>query len=326
MKKSCVAIVLYVLFNGTLSAQQVESSYPSKPIRLVVPFPPGGSVDPTARLIAAKATPILGQPIVVENRPGGNGVIGMEAVARATPDGYTLLLGTPTGMVTGPLLNKDLNYPPLSYFDPVTQVVSNAFVFVVPSSLPVKSVKELIDLAKRKPRSLNFASPGEGSPGHLAIALLNSMADVDMVYVPYKGSGPAQVDLVAGRIQLYASSIIGVSENVKSGKLRAIAVTSATRAGAMPDIPTVGESGLPGYEFDTWYGVFAPAKTHSAIVGRLNKGLVTALSDAELVKIMNAQGADIRTSTPESLKALVQNEIQRQGALIKKLGLIHQSQ
>lgn len=270
MKRSLVitSVVLSVLCNATAYAQQAAAAYPSKPIRLIVPFPPGGSVDPTARLLASKAGPRLGQQMIVDNRPGGNGVIGMETVARAAPDGYTLLLGTPTGIVTGPLINKALPYHPITDFEPVTQIVSNAFVFVVPSSLPVKSMKDLIDLAKRQPGYLNFGSPGQGSPGQLAIELLKNMADIDMTHVPYKGSGPAQIDLLAGRIHLYASSIIGVSENVKSGKLYPIAVSSAKRASAMPDVPTAAESGLPGYEFDTWYGIFAPAKTPSVIISK----------------------------------------------------------
>lgn len=306
-------------FIGTVQAQFADT-YPNKPIRLILSVPPGGSVDPTARLIAGQVSPRLRQNIVVENVPGGGGMIAPETVARATPDGYTLLLGTPT-MVTGPLINTGLSWDPNRDLDPVTQIVSNPFVLVVPASLAVKSVKDLLAMARAKPGALNFGSPGEGSAPHLAVELLKSAAGIDLTHVPYKGGGPAQVDLVAGRIQLYASSIVGVSGNIKAGKLTPIAVATARRANALPDVPTVSESGVPGYEYDTWYGIFAPARTPAVVINKLNVEFAATLSDPEVMKQLAAQGSEPRASTPAALGALVKSETQRMGALIKRLGL-----
>ena len=319
---SIFAVAFSAISIGSAHAQQPDATYPNRPIRLIVPLPPGGSVDPTARMVAAKVGPRLKQQFVVENIPGGSGVIGAETVARATPDGYTLLFATPTIMVTGPLINRNLPYHPTRDFDPVSLVVSNPFVLVVPASLPVNTTADLIALAKRKPGSLNFGTSGEGAPQHIAIEMLKSMAGIDMLHVPYKGGGQIQVDLVAGRIQLYASSILGVSSSIKSGKLKAIAVTTAKRAGALPDVPTLSESGVPGYEFDTWYAVFATARTPTAVIGRLNSEIVAALSDPELIKSMAAQGSDLRSSTPAALGAIVKNETERLGKLVEKIGLV----
>ena len=303
-------------------AQPLDVAYPSKPIRMIVPLPPGGSVDPTARMLAARVGPRLKQQVVVENMPGGSGVIGAETVARAAADGYTLLFATPTIVVTGPLINKKVPYQPLRDFDPVSLVVSNPFVIVVPSSLPVNSTGDLIALAKRKPGALMFGTSGEGTPQHIAVEMFMSLAGIEMLHVPYKGGGQVQVDLLGGRIQFYASSIIGVGQHVKNGKLKAIAVTTARRAAAMPSVPTLAESGVPGYEFDTWYAVFAPAKTPSTIIGRLNSEIVAVLSDPELVKSMAEQGSDIRSSTPAALGTIVKTETERLGRLVEKIGLV----
>jgi tripartite-type tricarboxylate transporter receptor subunit TctC len=303
-------------------AQPLDVAYPSKPIRMIVPLPPGGSVDPTARMLAARVGPRLKQQVVVENMPGGSGVIGAETVARAAADGYTLLFATPTIVVTGPLINKKVPYQPLRDFDPVSLVVSNPFVIVVPSSLPVNSTGDLIALAKRKPGALMFGTSGEGTPQHIAVEMFMSLAGIEMLHVPYKGGGQVQVDLLGGRIQVYASSIIGVGQHVKNGKLKAIAVTTARRAAAMPSVPTLAESGVPGYEFDTWYAVFAPAKTPATIIGRLNSEIVAVLSDPELVKSMAEQGSDIRSSTPAALGTIVKTETERLGRLVEKIGLV----
>ena len=320
MKRSLLPLVFCLgasCMNGALA--QGADTYPTKPIRLLLAVPPGGSVDPIARTITAKLGPRLKQNIVVDNVAGGGGTIAPDTVAHAAPDGYTLFLATPT-LVTGPIMNK-LNFDPVRDFEPVSQLVSNPFVLVVPPALPVKTVKDLVALAKAKPGTLNFGSPGEGSAPHLAIELLKSMANIDLVHVPYKGGGPAMVDMVAGRIQLYASSIAGVSELLKAGKVRPIAVATARRATAMPDIPTVGESGGPGYEYDTWYGIVAPAKTSAAVVNKLNTEIVATMADPEVVKQLANLGSEPHSSTPAAFGALIKSEFQRMGALISKLGL-----
>jgi len=313
--------ILGVACFGPAHGQQPESAYPSKPIRLIIPLPPGGSVDPTARMVATRISPRLKQQVIVENIPGGSGVIAAETVGRAAPDGHTLFFATPTVMVIGPLMNKKLPYSPRD-FDPVSLVVSNPFVLTIPASLPVNSLGEFIALAKLKPGSLNFGTSGEGAPQHIAIELLKSMTGIDLVHVPYKGGGQIQVDLMAGRVHLYASSVLGVVSNVKSGKLKAIAVTTSKRASAMPDVPTVSESGVPGYDFDTWYAVFATAKTPAPIIGRLNSEIVAALSDPELVKSMASQGSELRSSTPAALAAIVKTENDRLSRLLEKIGLL----
>lgn len=302
-------------------AQTPDAPYPNKPLRLAVPVPPGGAVDPIARLVALKLGPRLKQQIVVHNLPGGSGVICAETVARSAPDGYTLLFSTPTIMVTGPLINKKLPYHPVRDFDPVSLVVSNPFVFVVPATLPVNTPADLIALAKKKPGSLNFGISGEGAPQHIAIEMFMNMAGIEMTRVSYKGGGQAQVDLVSGRIQLYVASIMGMATNVKSGKLRAIAVTTPKRSAAMPEVPTLSESGVPGYEFDTWYGIFAPAKTSVTIINRLNSEITAVLAEPELVKSMANQGSDLRSSTSSALGALVKRETERLGKLVEKIGM-----
>ena len=324
MKISLVflAIVVSGACLGRAYAQQPEDlAYPNRPIRMIVPLPPGAAVDGTARLVATRLGSRVKQQIVVENMPGGSGVIGAETVARSTPNGYTLLFATPTTMVTGPLINRKLPYHPVRDFEPVSLVVSNPLLLAVTSSLPVSSPVDLIVLARHKPGSLNFGTSGEGTPQHIAFELLMNMAGISMLHVPYKGGAQAQVDLVSGRIHMYLAAIPGLASNIKSGKLRAIAVTTSKRAGAMPDVPTLSESGVPGYEFDTWYAIFAPAKTPSPIIGRLNAEIVAILSDADLVKNMANQGSDIRASTPAGLGAIVKNETERLGKLIEKIGL-----
>ena len=319
-----IVALLIGVFLAPAYGQQPERDFPSRPIRLVVPLPPGAAVDSTARIVATKLGIRIKQQVVVENMAGASGVIGTETVARAAPNGYTLLFATPTAMVIGPLINKKLPYHPVRDFEPVSLVVSNPLLLVVTSSLPVNTPAELIVLAKSKPGGLNYGTAGEGTPSHIAFELLMSMAGVDMVHVPYKGGGQAQIDLVSGRVQMYLASIPGVGANVRAGKLKAIAVTTSKRAGAMPDVPTLAESGLPGYEFDTWYAIFAPAKTAPSTVSKLNSELVVVLSDAEFVKSMAGQGSDVRSSTPAALGGIVRSESERLGKLIEKMGLVAQ--
>jgi tripartite-type tricarboxylate transporter receptor subunit TctC len=316
------AVALSALLCAHAHAQRADADYPNRPIRMIVPLPPGGSVDPTARMVAARISPRLKQQVIVDNRPGGSGTIAAETVARAIPDGYTLFFTTPTVIVNAPLMSKKLPYNPARDFAPVSLVVSNPFLLTVPASLPVNSLQDLIALAKRKPGALNFGTSGDGAPQHIAVELLKSMAGVDIVQVPYKGGGQIQADLLAGRIQLYATSIIGVMPHVRSGKIKALAVTTTRRASALPDVPTVAEAGVPGYSFDTWYAVFTTARTPTPIINRLNREIVAALADPELIKSMTEQGSELRGSTPEALAALVKIETARLRPLFEKIGLV----
>jgi tripartite-type tricarboxylate transporter receptor subunit TctC len=313
------------LFIGFFSIVAVaQEAFPNKPIRIIVPYPPGASVDLTARLVAGKLGDRLKQPLLMNNMGGAGGVIATRTAAKAAPDGYTLLFGTAAGMVVARLLNDKLPYHPVRDFQPISQVVSNPLVLIVPSSLPVNSPAELIAMAKAKPGALNFGSSAHGAASHIGGELLKSMAGVDIVHVPYKGAGQAEVDLISGRIHIYMGSILGLLGGIKSGKTKAIAVTSRQRSDALPDIPTLAESAVPGYEMDTWYGIFAPAKTAPAVVARLNSELVAVLSEPEFIKGLASQGANVRSSTPEGLRATVISEYERLGKVIASIGPISQ--
>ncbi len=239
-------------------------AYPDKPIRLIVPYPPGGAADFAARAVAEKLTEAWGQQVVVDNRGGAGGIIATEIVARSAPDGYTLLHGTPAGLVINSLLRKKLPYDAARDFTPVGREVIVPQILVLNPSLPANSLKELIALAKAKPGQLNYASVGIGSPNHLVIELLKSMAGIDIVHVPYKGGGPAVTDLLGGHVQLMFNGMASVMPLVRSGKPKAIAIGIAKRSPAAPDVPTVAEAGVPGFEYTTWNGIFAPAQTPRA--------------------------------------------------------------
>ena len=259
MLRSLAAVLGVVLlaFSTSASAQQ----YPNRPIRFVVPFAPGGSTDTLARTIGQKLTEALQQQVVVDNRSGANGNIGMEIVAHAAPDGYTILLGYIANLGIGPALYAKLPFDPVRDYAPITQLASSPNILAVHPSLPVKSLRELIAYAKTNPKKLNFASSGVGSIGHLTGELLNRSAGVDMVHVPYKGSGQAVIDLLGGQVQMMFSGMSLVMQHIKAGKLRALAVTGAQRSPAVPDVPTIAESGFPGFEATAWYGVLAAART-----------------------------------------------------------------
>jgi tripartite-type tricarboxylate transporter receptor subunit TctC len=265
--------VILFAFTATAMAQ----SYPNRPIRFVVPFAPGGSTDTLARTIGQKLTDALQQQVVVDNRSGANGNIGMEIVAHAAPDGYTILLGYIANLGIGPGLYAKLPFDPVRDYAPITQLASSPNILAVHPSLPVKSLRELIAYAKTNPKKLNFASSGVGSIGHLTGELLNRSAGVDMVHVPYKGSGQAVIDLLGGQVQMMFSGMSSVMQHIKAGKLRALAVTGAQRSPAVPDVPTIAESGFPGFEATAWYGVLAAARTPKPIVNRLHDEIVRAL-------------------------------------------------
>jgi tripartite-type tricarboxylate transporter receptor subunit TctC len=292
---------------GTAGAQ----TYPSKPLRWIVTYPPGGPTDVVARAVGAKLSEAWHQQVVIDNRAGAGGIIGTELAAKAPPDGYTLLFGTSAGLCINPSLSNKLPYDPVQDFAPISLVVINPQLLVTNIALPAHSVKELIALAKSKPGQLNYASVGPGTPNHLGMELLKTLTAINVVHIPYKGTGPAITDLIAGQVQLMFNSMPSVLPHVRTGKLRAIAVGSANRSRAVPDIPTVAESGVPGFEYVTWYGLFVPAKTPKDIVQKLNDALVTILSDPEMSKWLISQGAEPAATTPAQLRRYMEEETQR---------------
>jgi tripartite-type tricarboxylate transporter receptor subunit TctC len=307
MLRSLAAVLGVVLlaFSTSASAQQ----YPNRPIRFVVPFAPGGSTDTLARTIGQKLTEALQQQVVVDNRSGANGNIGMEIVAHAAPDGYTILLGYIANLGIGPGLYAKLPFDPVRDYAPITQLASSPNILAVHPSLPVKSLRELIAYAKTNPKKLNFASSGVGSIGHLTGELLNRSAGVDMVHVPYKGSGQAVIDLLGGQVQMMFSGMSSVMQHIKAGKLRALAVTGAQRSPAVPDVPTIAESGFPGFEATAWYGVLAAARTPKTIVNRLHDEIVRALALPDVKERLNNVGFELVGGTPDEFTAFIKSEI-----------------
>jgi tripartite-type tricarboxylate transporter receptor subunit TctC len=313
---ACIAAIL-----GLSPIAVPAQSYPAKPIRLIVPYPPGGPTDLVGRTIAQKLTEVWGQQIVVENRAGAASAVGTEIAARAPADGYTLLLGTSAGLCINPALGSKLPYDAERDFAPISLVVINPQILVVHPSLPVRSVKSLVALAKSRPGQINYASVGNASPQHLGMEMLKSMTGMDMVHVPYKGTAPAIIDILAGNVSLMFNSMPSVLPQAKAGKLRGIAVGSARRSPAAPNIPTVAESGVPGFEYVTWYGLFAPAGISRDIVSRLNAQVVKILSDPEVATRFASQGAEPMSNSPEQLAQYRRAEFERWRKLIAEMKL-----
>ena len=297
-------------------AQSADSAFPVRPIRLIVPYPPGGSTDPAARLIASEIGPRLGQSVVVENRAGAAGAIGTEAAARAAPDGYTLLLHTSV-ISTDPTLKKNAPYDVKRDLTPVTLAVTGPYLLVVNPGLPVRTVGELIAYAKANPGKLSFGSAGQGSSGHLIGELFKKAAGIEMVHVPYKGGGPSIVGLVGNEVQLVFDTFSGSRTLAESGKLRAIAVTSASRSGLMPEVPTVSESGLKDFSAVYWLGVFAPAKTPAAIIDRIHGSIKQALDNPSVRSRMLEQGNVPQALPPGEFARVLDADIQRYRSIIE---------
>jgi tripartite-type tricarboxylate transporter receptor subunit TctC len=300
---------------------QTQPAYPTKPVRVVVPFAPGGGGDFVARTIGQKMTEALGHPVINDNRAGAAGSIGAEVVAKSPPDGYTLLLGSAGPLTINPSLYAKLPYDPARDFAPVAIATIMPFVMVVHPSLPARTVKDLIALAKAKPNELNFASPGTGSTTHLATELLKSATGIKITHVPYKGVAPAATDLISGQVQIMSGDLSTMLPHVKSGRMRAIAVTGAKRSPLLPQIPTIAESGVPGYEASGWFGVLAPAATPRPIVDRLNAVIVKATSSGDARERLGALGGESPAFTPEQFGAHIRNEAAKWGKLIRSLGL-----
>ncbi|MBI4191493.1 MAG: tripartite tricarboxylate transporter substrate binding protein [Betaproteobacteria bacterium] len=305
-----------LILSGAVCAQ----IYPAKAVRIVVPFPSGAGVDIVTRLFTPRLTEVLGQQFIVDNRGGAAGNIGAEAVARAAPDGYTLLTA-PSSVAISRSLYKNLSFDLARDFEPIALLASTPYVLVVHPSLPVRSVKELIALAKARPGQLSFGSSGNGSGAHLAAELFKMQAHVDFLHVPYKGTAPAVTDLIAGQVSLVFGNMLSVLPQVKAGRLRGLAVTSAKRSLAAPELPTVAEAGLPGFESGTWFALIAPAGTPREIVTRLNATITKIGQTPDIRDRLAAQGAEPLGGAPEEVGAFVRSEITKWGKVVAASGM-----
>jgi tripartite-type tricarboxylate transporter receptor subunit TctC len=314
--RSSFILLCSALVAGSLPA--AAQQYPVRPVRLIVAVAPGGGMDTTARGIGAKLSEQLGQTLVADNRGGGGGSIAAEITREAAPDGYTLMIMSATFMIR-PLL-YEVRYAPRD-FAPISQMTAQPYLLVVNTSVPARSVRELVDYAKAHPAQLNFASAGQGSLIHLATELFNARTGVKTTHVPYKGMGAAYPDLIGGRIQFALGSIISAQPHVRAGRLRALGVTSARRAQAMPDVLTVAEAGVPGYEVIQWYGMLAPAKTPRAIVDRLQREIARALQQPDVIKRMAAEGSEAVGSTPREFAAHMKAEGEKWAKVIRDAGI-----
>ena len=302
MRKIFAALVLVASFSSH------AQNYPAHPVRMVIPFPPGGSNDIVGRMIAAQLQDKLGQPVVIENKGGAGGILGADIAAKAAPDGYTVLLIS-VAYAFAPALHKSLPYDPNAAFAPVGIIGRGPAVLTVNPSVPVNSVKELIALAKAKPGQLNYASAGVGSLQHLATALFVSQAGINVVHVPYKGGGPSMADVIAGHAQIVMPSMIQVLPHLKNGRLKALGVSGTARSPALPDVPTIAEAGLPGYEAHNWWGLLVPAGTAQPAVERLSAALKAVLASDETRKRMETEGAEPLNMTPQEFGAFVAAEL-----------------
>jgi tripartite-type tricarboxylate transporter receptor subunit TctC len=304
---------------GMGGAASAQSAYPAKPIRLIVPYPPGGSTDIAARVVGEQISQSLGQRFVVDNRPGAGGNIGMQLAATSDPDGYTVVVGT-TAHAINMTLFKDLSYDTVKDFEPIALLTEVPLMLVVNPSVKAQSVAELIALAKQELGSLDVASSGNGQSTHLAAELFNAMAGVKMTHVPYKGSAPAITDVVAGHVQLMFDTVMSALPHVQAGKLRALAVTSAKRAPVVPDVPTIAEAALPGYEAIAWNGLFAPKGTPRAIIDQLNAETVKAVQSDKVKEQFASMGATARPTTPDEFASYVRNEVTKWAKVVNESG------
>jgi len=319
--KVIIGITLGMLAGGVSPASAAEAErYPSRPVRYVVPSTPGGGLDVLARITAPRMTAKWGQQVVVDNRAGAGGIIGTDIVSKAPPDGHTLLIVT-TGFASNPFLHASLPYRTPDDFIPITIVGSAPNVLVVHPTLAVKSVTELIDVAKQKPGQLTFASSGLGSGGQLSMALLENMAKIKFIHVPYKGAGAATAAVLAGEAQLLFTATGASVPHIRSGRIRAIAVSSAKRVSVLPDVPSVAESGLPGYDVDGWYGIMAPARTPKAIIDRIYRDVVDIIKTPEVSAQIQTAGFELGGMPPAQFSDYIKAEMKKWDAVIKEAGI-----
>jgi tripartite-type tricarboxylate transporter receptor subunit TctC len=309
-------VLLLMIVSGVMALAEAQT-YPARPMRVVIPNPPGGTLDITARLLGPKLTEITGQSLIIDNRPGADTNIGTEIVARAPADGYTMLLQT-VPFVVNPSIFRKLPFDVVNDFAPVSLMVSVPFVLVVNNGVPVKSVKDLIALAKAQPGKLSYASAGNGSNLHVAAELFNNLAGTKMLHVQYKGGGPALVAVLGGEVSLSYLSVAAAAPHIKAGKLRGIAATGTRRTPVLPDLPTVAESGVAGYEFTTWVGALVPRATPAATVNALNGYIIKAVKSPDLAARFGEQGADVIGSTPAEFGAFISAEMKRWARVVKE--------
>jgi len=322
MSKLAAAATLAALTAPALQAHaQTPDAYPTKPIRLVVPFSPGGSSDTIGRTIGIKLTEISGQQLVIDNRPGANGNIGMQVVADATPDGYTLVLGYIANLAINPSLYRKLPYDALKGYAAITQLTSSPNILAVHPQVAARSVQELVALARQKPGYLNYASGGVGTIGHMSTELLAFVSGTKMQHIAYKGSGQAVIDLLAGQVQLMFSGMPAVLPHARAGRLRALGVTSLARSPAAPDVPTIAESGYAGFEAIGWFGVLAPAATPRPLVDRIHQLFVKAATSQEVKDKLGGVGFDIVTNRPEEFAAYIRSEHAKWAKVVKSAGI-----
>ncbi len=308
-----------VLTAGSLSIAQTNSAFPNQSIRMVVPYPPGGPTDITARVVAAEMSKTIGQSVVIDNRPGASGMIGSEMVTKAAPDGYTLLANASIHVIN-PSVYPDMRFDAIKDFTPITLLAQVPLVLVVPANSPIKSVKDLVEFAKANPGKVNFGSAGSASAQHLAGESFKIAAGIQMQHIPYKGSAPALTDLAGGQLQLMFDSMPSATPMINSGKLRAIAVTTTTRAKARPDLPTIAESGFPGFDISTWYAYWAPKGTPADIVEKLAASAAQALKNPEVIAKYEAMGAEPVGSSPAEFAAYVESEAKKWSDIVKRSG------
>ncbi|MBI2771542.1 MAG: tripartite tricarboxylate transporter substrate binding protein [Burkholderiales bacterium] len=304
-----VALLCFAAFSVQAAA------WPDRPVKIIVPFPAGGPADSTCRILARRLGEIWHQPVIVENRPGAPGMV---SAAAAPADGYTLLLGAGSNIVTGPLLNPKLAYKPQRDFVPIGQLLTNTPILVVHPGLGVKTLRELIIYAKKNPGALNYSSSGLGSPNHLIMEMFNNVTGTQMVHVPYKGSAPSVQELVAGHVQLAINATPSVLQFVRTGKLTGIAVASAKRDSALPDVPTMAEAGVPDFDYLIWYGLFAPSKTDKAIIEKIGAAMQKVLKEPEVVAQFKAAGADAAPASPQQFARIVKEDVAIWGKLIRE--------
>jgi len=310
---------------ATLAAAASEASaqaYPNRPVRILVPFPAGAGVDIVARMLGLPLTDLWGQATVVDNRPGAGGTIACELAAKAAPDGYTLLLGNISTFAMAPSLYKKVNYDPVQSFAPITLVNTSANVLVAHPSVPAATTQALIALAKAKPGQINYASAGSGTSPHLAAELFKSMAGVDLVHVPYKGSPQALTDLLGGQTQIMFASLVSALPHIRQARLRALGVTSLKRAAALPDLPAISEAGLRGYDVSVWMGIVAPAGTPPAIIAQLNRQIAALLQSPDIRERLAVQGLEAARNSPAEFRTYIASEVRKWAVVIKQAGVV----
>lgn len=316
-RRAALGLALAAAFS---SGAALAQSWPAKPIKLIVPFPAGGGTDIIGREVAQKVAASTGWTIVIDNKPGSGGNLGVDAAAKSPADGYTLVLGQTSNLAINPTLYSKLPYDPVKDLAPVSLVASAPLVIVVAADSPYKTLADVVAASRAKPLSLNYATSGNGTVAHLATELFQRTANVQLTHVPYKGAAQGATDLIGGQVQLYVSSVPTLIGHIKNGKMRAIAVTSARRADDLPQVPTIAESGYKGFEAVTWFGIAGPAKLPADVVARLNTEINKALKAPDLLKKLSDQGADVEGSTPEQFGKLIRDDMVRWGKVVKESG------